>query len=149
MFLNAYAKFKTEDLSKILRENLHHKDLFIRTTAAQLLSEQEASEENIKALQDAFAKSLETDRDYNDAQLAILSALVKLNKTRALGQLTTALDHYDILVRRHAADLIKQNGLDEGFPKIPNAEEKVGTVKPYDKKNKSKLGQTFKYRKRL
>jgi cyclophilin family peptidyl-prolyl cis-trans isomerase/HEAT repeat protein len=139
--LTSFAKFKTDDLDTILREYLEHKDIFIRTTAAQLLGEQKSTEENINALQDAFAKSLETDRDYNDAQLAILSALVKLNKTRALGQLTTALDHYDILLRRHAADLIKQNGLDEGFPKIPNAEEKVGTVKPYDKKNKSKLGQ--------
>ncbi len=84
-----------------------------------------------------------TDRDYNDAQLAILSALVKLDKTRAIGQLATALNHYDYLVRRHAANLIKENDLLKDFPKLGETEAKVGTVKPYDEKFKSKLGQVL------
>ncbi len=84
-----------------------------------------------------------TDRDYNDAQLSILSALVKLDKTQAIGQLATALNHYDYLVRRHAANLIKENDLLKDFPKLDETETKVGTVKPYDAKFKSKLGQVL------
>ena len=139
--LNSFAKFKTDDLDNFLRAFLNHEDVFVRTTAAQLLGEQKASARNIESLQIAFSKSLLTDRDYNDAQLAILSALVKLDKTRAIGQLTTALTHYDYLLRRHAADLIEENDIDKSFPKIPDAKEKVGNIKPFDAKNKSKLGQ--------
>ena len=137
-FLRSYANFKTEDLSETLITFLGHSNLFVRTTAANLLGNQKATDEIIKALQDAFAKSLETDREYNDAQLAILSALVKLDKTKANKELTTALNHYDFLLRRQAADLIEQNELQKDFPDF---EKKIGPLKPYNRKNSSKLGQ--------
>lgn len=136
--LNAYAKFKPDDLSQVLRQHLEQKDLFIRTTAAGLLGDQPASKENVEALKTAFASALKTDKDYDDAQLAILSALVKLDKQESVESLKLALDAPDYLVRRQAADLIKQNDLVKDFPDL---EKQVGPVKPYDPKTGTKLGQ--------
>ncbi len=138
--MRSYAAFKTADLSKVLNKHLQYRDLFIRATAAELLGEQTATKENIEALKTAFAQSLEKDKNYNDAQLAILSALVKTDKTQAASSLKLALDAPDYLVRRHAADLIKQNDLTKDFP---NAERQVGTVKIYNPQTKTKLGQVL------
>jgi len=135
--LRAYSRFKTDDLSEVLREKIKDKDIFIRATAAEILGEQPATKENVEALKTAFAESLKTDKQYNDAQLAILSALVKLDKKEAIDSLKLALDAPNFLVRRHAAQLIKQNDLQSDFP---NADEKVGTVKPYNRKTGTKLG---------
>ncbi len=137
--LRSFAAFKSENTSNILRPMLEtEQDVLIRGAIAQILSEQTMTKKNVEALKTAFAESLKTDKYYNDAQLAILSALVKLDKTQAVSSLNLALDAPDYLVRRHAADLIKQNDLTKSFP---SAEEKVGTVKPYNPKTGTKLGQ--------
>lgn len=138
--LRAYAEFKTDDLSVVLREHLTRSDLFIRAAAAELLGEQAASKENIEALKAAFAASLKTDKVYNDAQLAILSALVKLDKPASFESLRLALNAPDYLVRKHAANLIKQNDLAKDFSSV---EEMAGTLKPYDAKTGTKLGQVL------
>ena len=138
--LRAFAKFKTNDSAEILRERLKHKDIIIRATAAELLGEQPANKENIEALKIAFAESLKTDKQYNDAQLAILSAIVKLDKKEASDSLKLALDAPNFLVRRHASQLIKQNELQADFP---NADERVGMLKPYNRKTGTKLGQVL------
>ena len=136
--LTAFSSFKTKDLPNVLRDFSKYNDIFTRATAAELLSEQPATKENVEALKTAFVKALETDKSYNDAQLAILSALVKLDKLQAASSLKLALDAPDYLVRRHAANLIKQNDLAKDFP---NAEANVGTVKIYNPQTKTKLGQ--------
>ncbi len=136
--LRAIATFKTNDLAEILRKQLTNSDVIIRATAAELLGEQTANYENTVALKTAFAKSLTTDKQYNDAQLAILSALVKLDKSGAADSLKLALNAPDFLVRRRAAQLIKQNKLQADFPKL---DEKTGTLKFYKSKTRTKLGQ--------
>ena len=136
--LRSFAAFKTDDLSDVLRKYLENRDLFVRTTAAELMGEQPTTKENVEALKTAFPKSLKTDKEYNDAQLAILSALVKLDKKEAVDSLKLALDAPDFLVRRHAAALIKQNDLTKDFQ---NTDGEVGTVKSYNPKTKMKLGQ--------
>lgn len=136
--INSYAKFKSDDLNSILLDYIKHEDIFIRAATAELLSEQKPAEENIEALKTAFASSLKTDKNYNDAQLAILSALVKLDKIQSLESLRLALNAPDYLVRKHAANLIKQNDLTKDFS---NVEKQVGTVKPYNPKTGTKLGQ--------
>ena len=137
--LRAFAAFKSENTSGIMRPFLElEQDLFIRAAAAEILGEQTSSKENIETLKNAFAKSLETDKDANDAQLAILSALVKLDKTQAILSLNLALDAPDFLLRRHAAQLIKANDLMKDFP---NFESRVGIVKFHNAKNGTKLGQ--------
>ncbi len=137
--LRTYSAFKTDDLAKVLQKNLEpNLDVFIRTTAAELLGEQPATKENIEALKTAFAESLKTDSQYDDAQQAILSALVKLDKQQSVESLKLALDAPNHLLRRHAANLIRQNELEKDFP---NFAQKVGTVKPYNTKNQTKIGQ--------
>ena len=124
--LRAFASFKSENLAGTLVTFLNHNDVIVRATAAELLSELPANNQIIKSLQVAFSKSLLTDRDYDDAQLAILSTLVKLDKNASIGQLATALNHYDSLIRRRAADLIKENDLVKDYPKLGDIEAKVG-----------------------
>jgi cyclophilin family peptidyl-prolyl cis-trans isomerase len=127
-------------LEESLINLLKQPDIFVRAAAAEALGEQPANKENIEALKTAIAQALEKDKDYNDAQLAILSALVKLDKTQAVSSLRLALDAPDYLVRRHAANLIKQNDLSKDFP---NAEEKVGEIKIYNPQTGTKLGQVL------
>ena len=136
--IRSYAAFKTADLAGVLNVFLQHEDLFIRAAAAELLGEQTVIKEIVEALKTAFVQSLEKDKDYNDAQIAILSALVKLDKQQSTESLKLALAAPDYLVRRHAAQLIKQNDLSKDFP---NAEANVGTVKTYNPQTKTKLGQ--------
>ena len=147
--LTTFSKFKSKRTAEILRIFLNYKDSFARSTAAELLGDQPATAENIEVLKTAFIQSLRKDEnyiqalkndkaDYNDSQLAIISALVKLDKAQAVPSLKLALAAPDYLVRRHAADLIKQNDLSKYFP---NAEAQVGTVKIYNPQTKTKLGQ--------
>jgi len=138
--LRAFAVFKSNKSITVLLEHLKHKDVVVRATAAELLGEQPATKETIEALKIAFAESLKTDKFYDDAQLAILSALVKSDKKEAIDSLKLALDAPNFLVRRHAAQLIKQNDLQMSFP---NADVKVGRVKPYNRKTGTKLGQVL------
>ena len=136
--LRAFALYKSTDLGEILRKHLKHKDVFVRAAAAELLGEQPITKENAEALKDAFAKSLSTDKEYNDAQLAILSALVKLDKTQAISSLTLASNATDFLLRRQAAQLVKEDISMAEFQKV---EPEFGTLKSYDPKSGTKLGQ--------
>ncbi len=137
--LRAFAAFKSDNTANIFRPLLETEpDVYIRAALADVLGEQTPSKENVEALKSAFAQSLQTDTEVNDAQLAILSALVKTDKTQAISSLNAAFNAPDYLVRRHAANLIKQNDLAKDFP---NAEARVGTVKVYNPATKTKLGQ--------
>ena len=78
---------------------LGHRDVFVRSSVASSLGDIPSSPEVTEALQKAFKDSLETDKDYNDAQLSILSVLTRLDKNAALPSINLALKHYDHLVR--------------------------------------------------
>ena len=145
-FLQAFAKYKTDDLNDILRQALKAEDVFVRATAAGLLAEQPASSANMKALETAFAASLVSDKRYDDAQLAILDAMFKINKSNAIDTLYTALDATDYLVRKKAFDLLRDPDLQQRYPGIANVLEssiakKRDQVLPYDPKTRTKLGQ--------
>ncbi|MEP6923222.1 MAG: peptidylprolyl isomerase [Pyrinomonadaceae bacterium] len=124
--IRALAAFKSNDSAVILREQLNAKDVIIRATAAELLGEQTASTENIEALKMAFAQAVKNDIEANDATLMILNVLAKLDKKEASESLQSALYSKDFLVRRQAAVLIRQNGLEKDFPKL---NEQASTVK--------------------
>ncbi|MGI8469726.1 MAG: peptidylprolyl isomerase [Pyrinomonadaceae bacterium] len=109
--LTAYAAFKPDYLSESLRDALQHKDAIVRAAVAGILAEQPATKENVEALKTAFTKSLLTDKQYNDAQLAILDALFKLDKKEAVPSLIMATNSKDYLVRKKAFDYLK----DESF----------------------------------
>ncbi len=144
--LRAYAAFKTADLSEILRSALNNKDVFIRATAAELIGELPASKENVETLKATFERSLQTDKHDNDAQLAILDALFKLDKKATFGVLSSALQHPDYLVRKKALGLLGDKDawkeISESEMKRLNEIAKTGKdfVWPYDSKSGTKLG---------
>ena len=145
-FLSAFAKYKTDDLNDILRQALKAEDVFVRATAAGLLAEQPPSPANMKALEAAFAASRVSDKRYDDAQLAILDAMFKINKANSVDTLYTALDATDYLVRKKAFDLLRDPDLMQRYPGIANVLEsaianKRDQVLPYDPKTRTKLGQ--------
>ena len=142
--LREYSKFERPGLEEALFDSLRHKDVFVRSAAASILGQRETNRKVIDALAISLKAALKHDKRYDDAQLAILSALVKLDKNAAKESLELALNHYAILIRRRAANLIKENGLEKDFPKL---NERVGTVRKYDPKNGSKLGQVLNSKK--
>ncbi|MBC7798177.1 MAG: peptidylprolyl isomerase [Pyrinomonadaceae bacterium] len=62
----------------------------------------------------------------NDAQIAILNALVKLDRKAALAALINGINSGDYVVRRHTANLIRQNDL---IKFTGDFEPRVGTVR--------------------
>lgn len=112
--LRAYAAFKTADLAEIMRRALTNKDIFIRATAAEILGEQPVSQDNLDALNSALDYAIVNDTNYNDAVLATIDALFKLDKRKSLSALALASGSLDHLVRDKVLDLLK----DEAFSKV-------------------------------
>lgn len=140
--LSAFSAFKTKDAEDILRACLDSNDIFVRATAADLLAQFPPDEATSKALTRAFLKSMQIDTDYDDAQIAILNALAKLDKGAFLQISTKAFSSPNYLVRKLTFNLI--NEISEDFKRDESAFDKfVGTVRPYDSRNKTKLGQVI------
>lgn len=140
--LRAFAAHKTDDLGEILRRHLKNRDVFIRAAAAELLGETKPDAQTVEALNSAFDYALLNDKQYNDAQLAILDALQKQGAARA--SLLLALKESDYLVRQKALQIIKTNDLakDDTALKVhlEEAERNRNTVKPFNSFSRSKLG---------
>jgi cyclophilin family peptidyl-prolyl cis-trans isomerase/HEAT repeat protein len=118
--IRAFAAFKSENTSGILRPLLEiEPDIFIRAAIAEILGEQPASKENIEALNKAFTYSLLRDKTYNDATLAIMDALFKLDKKEAVGFSIIALSSSDYLVRKKAFEWIRDKDLQKELPGLP------------------------------
>ena len=132
-YLRAYAQFKPIDLAEVLRNYLENKDVFIRAAAAELLGDQPAAKENVEALKSAFTKSLKTDQQYNDAQLAILDALFKLDKKESVPALLNALSAPDYLVRKKAFDFLQDKDLQK------NSSSVAANLNFYLKNNKNRI----------
>ena len=147
-FLRAYAQYKTDDLTGILRTALKNKDVFIRATAAELLADAPASRGNIAALASAFTRALATDKHDNDAQLAILDAMAKIDAAASVDTFYEALDAADYLVRKKAFALLADPDLLKKYPGaasvVMNArEQNKHHVLPYNPKSGTKLGQVL------
>jgi cyclophilin family peptidyl-prolyl cis-trans isomerase/HEAT repeat protein len=146
--LQAYARFKTEDLGEIARKALHNKDVQIRVAAAGILADLPASGDNIEGLRNAFASALLTDKTENDAQLAIMDALFKLDKRATANVLPAALAAPDFLVRRKAVEFLNDRDAWKDRPSgeiedlIRSAEGK-DIVNPYSVRSGTKLGQVL------
>jgi cyclophilin family peptidyl-prolyl cis-trans isomerase/HEAT repeat protein len=118
--IRAFAAFKSENTSGIMREILEiETDVFIRAAIAEVLGDQPNGKENIAALEKAFRNSILTDNFYNDATLAIMDALFKLDKKQASGSLLIALSSTDYLVRKKAFDLLADKDLQKELPGLP------------------------------
>jgi cyclophilin family peptidyl-prolyl cis-trans isomerase len=146
--LQAYARFKTDDLGEIARKALHNKDVQIRATAAGILADLPSSGDNVEALRNAFASALLTDKMENDAQLAIMDALFKLDKKATANVLPAALVAPDYLVRKKAIEFLKDKDAWKDRPS-GEIENLLGmargkeVVLPYSLKTGTKLGQVL------
>jgi cyclophilin family peptidyl-prolyl cis-trans isomerase/HEAT repeat protein len=106
--LRALAAFKPKDLAVVLRRHLNHDDVVVRGTAADLLGDLPASDENTDALIAALPRAQRDE--LNDAVLSILDSLGKQKTSVANEAIKRLLDSKDHLVRRRAATLLKANG---------------------------------------
>jgi cyclophilin family peptidyl-prolyl cis-trans isomerase/HEAT repeat protein len=144
--LRSFARFKTNDLSEVLRRALKNKDVFIRAAAAELIAEQPFSQENWDDLSESIDTDLKRDTQYNDAQLSILDGLYKLNKRDSVGALVLALNSPDHLIRKKAFDLLKDPEILKNAPGLPAYVDKAvaagkDRVLPHASKAETKLGQ--------
>ncbi len=107
--LRALAAHKPRDLADLLRRYLNEPDVIVRATAADLLGDLPASEENGRAL---MASLTLANRDQlNDAALSILDSLGKQKTATANEVLKSALQSRDPLIRRRAVALLNANGI--------------------------------------
>ncbi|MDQ3743332.1 MAG: peptidylprolyl isomerase, partial [Acidobacteriota bacterium] len=104
--LRALQGFKPLDLAALARAQLKADDVIVRATAADILSELPPDAESSRALADALPRAL--DDDMNDAALSILGALSKQKDAGATAAIQKALDVTDYLVRRRAADILRE-----------------------------------------
>ena len=146
--LQAKDAFKTDDSEAYSVEALGHSDVIVRATAAGLLADRPATKENVAALKIAFDRALLIDKHDNDAQLAVMDALFKLDKKESVGTLLVALGAPDYLVRKKAFELLADKDLQKDFPGIPASLEIARSkhkdqVLPYDPASGTKLGQVL------
>lgn len=145
--LQAFAGFKTDDLGEVLRTALQNKDSQMRATAANLIADIPPTDENIDTLNAAFDYAWKNDAESNDAILATLDALFKLDKKGSRGTVAgfiLATTSPDQLVRMKAVEILK----DDAYKNRPDlqawlnsaAAEDAGIVKPYGSKG-TKIGQ--------
>ena len=117
--IRSLAAFKPDNLDEILRSMFDNPDVFIRAATAELLGERPLTKENFEALDKAFNRAFINDKDYNDALLAIMDALFKLDRKQSTGSLLMALNSKDYIVRKKAFELLRTEGLGKDFPGIP------------------------------
>ena len=140
------AALKPDNLDEILRGQLKNDDVFIRAAAAGAIAERPASKENLDALKSAFIKASLIDKHDNDALIATLDAIEKLDKKAGVGTFLMALNDHDYLIRKKAFGILDDKDLQKEFPGIPASlaaarEKKRDQVLPYSPVSATKLGQ--------
>jgi cyclophilin family peptidyl-prolyl cis-trans isomerase/HEAT repeat protein len=147
--LTTLAALKVADeLDEVLRDALKHNDPNVRATVAGLIADQPPSKENFDALRAAFISAMLKDKTSDDAQLAILDAMFKLDKKESVGVALTALAVPDYLVRKKALELLRAPELVKDYPGLPASLEnaskkKQDQVGPYNAAFGTKLGQVL------
>lgn len=144
----ANAAFKPDNLGEILRNMLTNPDVNVRGAAAEMIGSQPLAAENIDALKKAFSRAMITDKFSDDAQLAIMGSLFRLNKKESVGILLTALNAPNYLVRRRAFQMLADPELQKDSPGIATLVEKAradgkGRVLPYAPMYGTRLGQVL------
>lgn len=140
--IQSIAALKPNNLAEILRGLITNSDVQIRAAVAGLLANEPATKENTDALKKAFISAMLTDKRENDAQLAILDALYKLDKKESVSSLLLALNAPDYLVRQKAVQLIQSGDFAKEMPGIPTMVASAKrTVQPYAAYTGTRLGQ--------
>jgi cyclophilin family peptidyl-prolyl cis-trans isomerase/HEAT repeat protein len=104
--LRSLASFKPIDLAAVAREQLKADDVIVRATAADILSDLPPDADSARALTEALPRALQDD--INDAALSVLGALSKQQGAEVNAAVETALGTTDYLVRRRAADILRE-----------------------------------------
>jgi cyclophilin family peptidyl-prolyl cis-trans isomerase len=128
--LRAFAAFKSENTSGIVRPILENEpDVYIRAAAAEILSGQPPNKENTEALAKAFDHSYLNDKTSDDATLAIMDALYKLDRSEASSLIITALGSSNYLVRKKALEWLGDKDLQKEKPGLAAILENALTKK--------------------
>jgi len=144
--IGAMVSLEPDNIDEILCGLMTNGDPFIRAAAASSIGERPSSKENIEALKAAFIKSMLTDKHEDDATLAIMDALAKLDKRAGIGTFSIALSSNDYLVRKMALTILDDPELQKEFPGLPLTvavarEKGADQVQPYMSAFDTKLGQ--------
>lgn len=118
--LRAFAAFKSDNTAALFIPILEiENDIYIRATVAEVLGDQKPTKDITDALNKAFIRSMLTDKTANDATLAYLDALYKLDKKESSGSLLMALTMSDYLVRKKALEMLADPEVQKDKPGIP------------------------------
>jgi cyclophilin family peptidyl-prolyl cis-trans isomerase len=144
----AVAELKPDNIDDILRGQLANADVFIRAAAAGAIADRPKDPDNVAALKAAFSVAFIKDKHEDDAMLAIMDALFKLDKEAAVGSLLVALNAPDYLVRKKAFELLADPGLPAKNPGLPTLVESArgkhkDQVLPYSPAYGTRLGQVL------
>ncbi|MFL6333985.1 MAG: peptidylprolyl isomerase [Pyrinomonadaceae bacterium] len=120
--LRSLAAFKPIDLAAVARAALSNPDVIARATAADILSDLPPEPDTARSLADALPRALQDETD--DAALSILGALGKQQGAEVELALKSALETTDYLVRRRAADILRERA---GGPRGERRVETVNT----------------------
>ena len=138
--LRAYAAHKPLDLFDTLRAHLEESDVVVRATAADLLGDLPASDDNTQLLGAVLPRALKDD--LNDALLSILDSLAKQKNGTANDTIKGVLDSRDYLLRQRAVALLKANGVGDFSSRIGTVQTK-NTAADYQR-GISRIGKTVR-----
>lgn len=144
----ALAALKPNNLEDILLGQLKSEDVFIRAAAAGAIADQPKNVFYTEALKNASVRARLTDKHDNDAKMAILDALAKMDKKEAVGEHLMALSDQDYIVRKKAFAFLSDTYLHKDFPGIPTSLENARAknqdkVLPYMPVFGTKLGSVL------
>jgi cyclophilin family peptidyl-prolyl cis-trans isomerase/HEAT repeat protein len=130
--LKALAEIKSAvpGLREILLPQLKADDVIVRATAAELLGRLgDNSEAVITALQQAL-KAAHSDK-MNDARIAIIEAASRLGHPFSIEVLAGETRDSDYVVRRRAAELVRESGVTQNMVKLQIGKAETGHDKAY------------------
>jgi len=131
--LKALAATKTERLQAILLNQLKADDVIVRATAVELLSQMgDSSGPVIDALQQAY-KAARADK-MNDARIAIIEAADVLKHPINIQVLSGPTADSDYVVRRRAADLMREAPVQTGAGRFQIGKAETGHDRAYYKR---------------
>src|SRR5262245_10199629 len=148
--IRALNRIKYPGLPAVARRQLMAKEIATRAAAANALTD--LNDENFDALAGAWERS--GSDALNDARLALLNAIAKYKTPRAVNLVKSSLADPDQRLRRRAADLLRQMGVDGAeipaeaaaaphdrayYARVRRLQDKIVTVTLYTSKGPIKV----------